>query len=170
MVRLMKLPLMRLMSWRRCSKIFPMELAPSQIRELSEPLVEEASMIKAVGITAFFLVSFIPPEDAIARRARSQGRLIGPKWCFNLPRYQNASERVSNHSRETYNAKLGLLIVPSLHDDVLEKFAKKVAQRWQFDRHLDGALLVVSMRERESYVESFGKVRRAVNTHAQSHR
>ena len=63
-----------------------------------------------------------------------------------------------------YNSKLAVLIIPSLHDDVLEKYTKRVARRWQFDESLDGALLVVSLREREFFIESFGKLRRAVNT------
>ena len=63
-----------------------------------------------------------------------------------------------------YNSKLAVLVIPSLHDDILDKYAKRVARRWQFDESLDGALLVVSLRERELYIESFGKLRRAVNT------
>jgi len=121
-------------------------------------------MIRALGITAVFLVSFISPEEAIARRApKARGVLLDQSGVLTSQDIRTLRLGIESLEK-TYNAKLRLLVVPSLHDDVLEKFAEKVARRWQFDEHLDGVLLVVSMREREFYVESFGKLRRAVNT------
>ena len=121
-------------------------------------------MIRALGIIVFFLVSFMPPEEAIARRApKPRGVLLDQSGVLTSQDIRMLRSGIESLEK-TYNAKLGLLIVPSLHDDVLEKFAEKVARRWQFDEHLDGVLVVVSMREREFYLESFGKVRRAVNT------
>lgn len=120
-------------------------------------------MIRALGIVVFFLLSFIPPEGALARRApKPRGVLLDQSGVLTPGDIRTLRLGIESLEK-TYNAKLGLLIVPSLHDDVLEKFAEKVARRWQFDEHLDGVLVVVSMREREFYLESFGKVRRAVN-------
>jgi len=120
-------------------------------------------MIRALGIAVFFLLSFIPPEGALARRApKPRGVLLDQSGVLTPGDIRTLRLGIESLEK-TYNAKLGLLIVPSLHDDVLEKFAEKVARRWQFDEHLDGVLVVVSMREREFYLESFGKVRRAVN-------
>ena len=123
-------------------------------------------MTKHVGWLLVLMVGMIaaPYNEASARRVpKPKGVLLDQSGVLTAQDLRALRGGIESLEK-AYNAKLGLLIVPSLHDDVIEKFSEKVARRWQFDEHLDGALLVVSMREREFSIESYGKLRKSINT------
>ena len=121
-------------------------------------------MTRLIGILMLTLLIVGPQGEANARRApKAKGVLLDQSGLLT-PQDLRVLRAGLEDLEKSYNVKLGVLIVPSLHDDVIEKFAKKVARRWQFDESLDGALLIVSMREREFYIDSYGKLRKAINT------
>lgn len=102
--------------------------------------------------------------DAEARRVpKYQSHVLDQSGILTPTDLKTSRENLKVLEQE-YGVKLAVLVVPSLHDDVLKKFAKRVARRWKFTENMDGALLVVSLREREWFIESFGKLRKAVNT------
>ncbi len=121
-------------------------------------------MTRRLGLWSLLLLLLVWAVDASARRVpKPRGVVVDQSGILtpaDLKSLRNGIEAL----QVQYNSKLAVLVIPSLHDDILDKYAKRVARRWQFDESLDGALLVVSLRERELYIESFGKLRRAVNT------
>ncbi|MEC8052825.1 MAG: TPM domain-containing protein [Myxococcota bacterium] len=121
-------------------------------------------MTRRLGLWSLLLLLLVWAVDASARRVpKPRGVVVDQSGILtpaDLKSLRNGIEALQLQ----YNSKLAVLVIPSLHDDILDKYAKRVARRWQFDESLDGALLVVSLRERELYIESFGKLRRAVNT------
>ena len=121
-------------------------------------------MTRRLGLCSLLLLLLVWAVDASARRVpKPRGVVVDQSGILtpaDLKSLRNGIEALQLQ----YNSKLAVLVIPSLHDDILDKYAKRVARRWQFDESLDGALLVVSLRERELYIESFGKLRRAVNT------
>ena len=121
-------------------------------------------MIKRLRIGGILLLLFAWSVDASARRVpKPRGVVVDQSGLLTAADLKGLRSGIEGLQLQ-YNSKLSVLVIPSLHDDILEKYAKRVARRWQFDEGLDGALLVVSLREREFYIESFGKLRRAVNT------
>ena len=112
----------------------------------------------------FLVVGIFMSFDAEARRVpKYQSHVLDQSGLLTPLDLKNSRESLRNLEKQ-YGVKLAVLVVPSLHDDVLKKFAKRVARRWKFTENMDGALLVVSLREREWFIESFGKIRKAVNT------
>ena len=121
-------------------------------------------MTRRLGLLSILLLLLVWAVDASARRVpKPRGVVVDQSGILTATDLRSLRSGIEALQLQ-YNSKLAVLIIPSLHDDILEKYTKRVARRWQFDEGLDGALLVVSLRERELYVESFGKLRRAVNT------
>ena len=121
-------------------------------------------MTKRLGLWSLLLLLLVWAVDASARRVPKPRGVVVDQSGILTPADLKSLRSGIEALQLQYNSKLAVLVIPSLHDDILDKYAKRVARRWQFDESLDGALLVVSLRERELYVESFGKLRRAVNT------
>ena len=121
-------------------------------------------MTRHLGLLSILLLLLSWTVDASARRVpKPRGAVVDQSGILTAADLKSLRSGIEALQLQ-YNSKLAVLVIPSLHDDILDKYAKRVARRWQFDESLDGALLIVSLREREFYIESFGKLRRAVNT------
>ena len=121
-------------------------------------------MTRHLSLLSILLLLLVWTVDASARRVpKPRGVVLDQSGILTAADLRSLRSGVEALQLQ-YNSKLAVLVIPSLHDDILDKYAKRVARRWQFDESLDGALLVVSLRERDLYIESFGKLRRAVNT------
>lgn len=120
-------------------------------------------MTRCLGIFAVLILNLVSMDAEARRVPKEQGSIVDQTGLLTPQDIRTLRSGMTS-LEGIYSAKLRVLVIPSLHDDVLEKFSGKVARRWQFDEHQDGILLVVSMREREFYVQSFGKLRKAINT------
>ena len=109
-------------------------------------------MTRRLGLWSLLLLLLVWAVDASARRVPKPRGVVVDQSGILTPADLKSLRSGIEALQLQYNSKLAVLVIPSLHDDILEKYAKRVARRWQFDESLDGVLLVVSLRERELYI------------------